>query len=136
MRLLMSVMSVMFCAVATGSCSDSVGPQAIVGLWDQDITTPGNVQDMFLSLNGSAVVGNGSWCGEALGCGSITIAGTAAGNRIHLVTTFDNGRVETFDGALRSSSSLVGTVTEGSSGSQTSSRQSFHRLVGDPPTAQ
>lgn len=32
--------------------------------------------------------------------------GMAAVNKIHLVTTFDSGRIETFDGTLVSSSSL------------------------------
>jgi hypothetical protein len=131
MRLVMSVISAVLCSAVASSCSDSVGPETIVGAWDQDATIPGNSLTMFLSLNGSAVIGNGGWCGEALGCGSLTVTGTAAGNKIHLVTTFDNGRVETFDGSLRSSSSLVGTVTEISS--QTPSQESFHRLVGDPP---
>jgi hypothetical protein len=132
MRLVMSVMSVFLVAVAANGCSDSIGPESIVGLWVEDNSPPGNSLDMSLSLNGSAISGQGSWCGEALGCGLTTVTGTATRNRIHLVTTLDNGEIQTFDGTLTSPNSFAGTETETSAGGTSFSvAQSFHR-GGDP----
>ena len=86
-------------------------------------------------VNGSDISGFGSWRGEALGCGITTETGTVSGNGIHIVTTFDNGRVETFDGGLLSANSLVGTETEALVDGQTqiSAPQSFTRVIRDPP---
>lgn len=137
MRLLMSVTSVFMLAVVANGCSDSIGPESIVGLWDEDSSPPGNSLSMFLSLNGSAVSGQGSWCGEALGCGSTSTTGTATGDKIHLVTTFDNGRIESFDGTLTSTNSLAGSVRDISDPQiELPHAQSFHRVQGDPPRTQ
>jgi hypothetical protein len=120
-------------AVAANGCSDSISPQSIVGIWVEDGSPPGNSLEITLALNASAISGMGSWCGEALGCGVTTVTGTATGNRFHLVTTFDNGRVETFDGSLVSSNSLVGTETETTTdGTHLSGDQSFTRIIRDP----
>ena len=137
MRLAMSVMSVFLVAVVANGCSDSISPQSVVGLWVEDNSPPGNSLDISLALNGSAISGQGSWCGEALGCGLTTVTGTATGNRIHLVTTFDSGEVETFDGTLTSQNSLAGSVVGRSPGGQIQlpHAQSFHR-GGDPPRTQ
>jgi hypothetical protein len=134
----MSVMSVLLVAVVANSCSDSISPQSVVGLWVEDNSPPGNSLDMSLALNGSAISGQGSWCGEALGCGLTTVTGTATGNRIHLVTTFDSGEVQTFDGTLTSQNSLAGSVVGRSPGGQIQlpHAQSFHRMMGDPPRTQ
>jgi len=133
----MSVMSVFLVAVVANGCSDSISPQSVVGLWVEDNSPPGNSLDISLALNGSAISGQGSWCGEALGCGLTTVTGTATGNRIHLVTTFDSGEVETFDGTLTSQNSLAGSVVGRSPGGQIQlpHAQSFHR-GGDPPRTQ
>jgi hypothetical protein len=137
MRLLMSVASAMLLAVATNGCSDSIGPESIVGWWGLNGSLPGNSQDMFLALDGSTVSGTGIWCGEALGCGSTSVTGTASGNRIHLVTTFSNGRVQTFDGTLVSLNSLVGGATENPTPSTALLYSaSFRRLTEDPPRTQ
>jgi hypothetical protein len=137
MRLLMSVTSVFVLAVGAIGCSDSVGPGSIVGLWDENSSPAGNSLEILLALNGSAVSGQGSWCGEALGCGSTSTTGTAMGNKIHLVTTFDNGRVETFDGTLTSTNSLAGSVRDISDPQiELPHAQSFHRVANDPPRTQ
>ena len=137
MRLLMSVTSVFMLAVVANGCSDSIGPESIVGLWDENSSPAGNSFSMSLALNGSTVSGQGSWCGEALGCGSTSTTGTAMGNKIHLVTTFDNGRVETFDGTLTSTNSLSGSVRDISDPQiELPHAQSFHRMAGDPPRTQ
>jgi|GEM_PF-1539253 hypothetical protein len=133
MRLLMSVTSVVFLAVTVNGCSDSISPESIVGIWVEDGSPPGNSLEIMLALNASAISGRGSWCGEALGCGLTTVIGTATGNGFHLVTTFDNGRIETFDGSLVSSSSLAGTETETfSDGTHVSRDQFFTRVIRDP----
>jgi hypothetical protein len=138
MRLLMSVTSALVLAVVANGCSDSISPQSIVGLWEMDSSPAGNSLDMSLALNGSTVSGQGSWCGEALGCGSTSVTGTAMGNSFHLVTTEDNGVVQTFDGSLTSTNSLAGSVRESSGDGQIQlpHAQSFHRLAGDPPRTQ
>lgn len=138
MRLLMSIASALLVGIVANGCSDSISPGSIVGNWVEDGSPPGNFLGITLALNASAISGTGSWCGEALGCGLTTVTGTATGNRFHLVTTFDSGRVETFDGTLVSSNSLVGIETETPLGSQTqvSAAQSFSRFIGDLPATQ
>jgi hypothetical protein len=136
MRLLMSIASMLLLGVVANGCSDSVGPESIVGLWDMTGNLPGNSRDMVLALNGSTVSGQGSWCGEALGCGTTTVTGTATGDKIHLVTTFDDGRVEKFDGRLTSTNSLVGRALSTAPPEVLSSPQSFRRLTEDPIRAE
>jgi len=137
MRLLMSIASVLVLGVATNGCSDSIGPESIVGLWAQDNMVPGSGFEMSLALDGSAISGPGTWCGEALGCGSTSTTGVATGNKIHLITTFDDGRVEMFDGTLISSNSLVGSMSSPSPIQiDPPHPQSFHRAPNDPPRTQ
>jgi hypothetical protein len=136
MRLLMSIASMLLVGVVANGCSDSVGPESIMGLWDMTGNLPGNSRDMVLALNGSTVSGQGSWCGEALGCGTTTVTGTATGDKIHLVTTFDDGRVEKFDGRLTSTNSLVGRALSTAPPEVLSSPQSFRRLTEDPIRAE
>jgi hypothetical protein len=137
MRLLMSIASVLLLGVAASGCSDSIGPESIVGLWAQDNMVPGSGLEISLTLDGSAVSGPGTWCGEALGCGSTSTTGAATGNKIHLITTFDDGRVEMFDGTLTSSNTLVGSMrTTSSVQIELPHPQSFHRLADDPPRTQ
>jgi hypothetical protein len=133
MRLLMSIASVLVLGVAANGCSDSIGPESIVGLWAQDNTVPGSGLEISLALDGSAVSGPGTWCGELLGCGSTSTTGVATGNKVHLITTFDDGRVEVFDGTLTSSNSLVGSMRSASSIQiELPHAQSFHRAPNDP----
>jgi hypothetical protein len=136
MRPLMSIASMLLVGVVANGCSDSVGPESIMGLWDMTGNLPGNSRDMVLALNGSTVSGQGSWCGEALGCGTTTVTGTATGDKIHLVTTFDDGRVEKFDGRLTSTNSLVGRALSTAPPEVLSSPQSFRRLTEDPIRAE
>jgi hypothetical protein len=136
MCLLMSIASMLLVGVVANGCSDSVGPESIVGLWDMTGNLPGNSRDMVLALNGSTVSGQGSWCGEALGCGTTTVTGTATGDKIHLVTTFDDGRVDKFDGRLTSTNSLVGRALSTAPPEVLSSPQSFRRLTQDPIRAE
>jgi hypothetical protein len=137
MRLLMSIASVLVLGVAANGCSDSIGPESIVGLWAQDNMVPGSGLEISLALDGSAISGPGTWCGEALGCGSTSTTGVAIGNKIHLITTFDDGRVEVFDGTLTSSNSLVGSMSTASSVQiELPHAQSFHRAPNDPPRTQ
>jgi hypothetical protein len=136
MRLVMSIASMFLVGGIANACSDSVGPESIVGLWDLTGSLPGNSQEMLLALDGSTVSGHGNWCGEALRCGTTTVSGTATGNKIHLVTTFDDGRLVSFDGRLISANSLIGRAVSTSPPDVLSSPQSFRRQMGDPPTAQ
>jgi hypothetical protein len=136
MRLVMSIASSLLLGVVANACSDPVGPESIVGLWDMTATVPGNARDMTLALDGSTITGHGNWCGEALRCGTTSVTGTATGDRIHLITTFDDGRVEKFDGKLTSANALVGRALSTAPPEVLSAPQSFRRLVEDPPTIQ
>lgn len=135
MRQVMSVMSALLFAVAAAGCSDSIGPTSIAGTWSH-VTVPGSSLQMTLSLDGSTVSGPGIWCGEALGCGTTSVTGTAAGNKVHLVTTFDTGRIETFDGTFKSSNSLEGSALDSTPGGlpQLPFAQTYQRIF-DPPIA-
>jgi len=124
------VMSVLVLAVAASGCSSSVDPQLIDGMWSQDFVVAGSGQDMTLSVSGSNVSGTGSWCGEAIGCATTTVTGTIIENRVHLVTAFSNGTVQTFDGHLVSANSLTGSTVEHSPGGtlRLPYAQNFHRV--------
>lgn len=125
-------MSVLFLGLAVTGCSDSFGPGTIDGMWSH-VTLPGSSLNMVLTRSGSTVSGPGSWCGEALGCGTTTVTGTVSGKKVHLVTTFDTGRVETFDGAFTSVDSLAGSAIDQTPGGppQLPFALSYHR-IGDP----
>jgi hypothetical protein len=88
---------------------------------------------MVLTRSGSTVSGPGNWCGEALGCGTTTVTGTVFENRVHLVTTFDTGQIETFDGAFRTINSLEGSAIDHTPGGppQLPHAMSYHR-IGNP----
>ena len=125
-------MSVLFLGLATVGCSDAFGPDTIDGNWSH-VTVPGSSVNMFLTRSGSTVSGPGTWCGEALGCGTTTVTGTVSGNKVHLITTFDTGQIETFDGAFKSVNSLEGSAIDHSPGGppQLPFPQSYHR-ISDP----
>lgn len=127
------VMSVLVLAVAASGCSSSVDPQLIDGVWSQDFVVAGGGQDMTLSVSGSNVSGTGSWCGEAIGCATTTVTGTIIDDRVHLITTFSSGTVQTFDGHLVSVNSLTGSTVEHSPSGmpQLPYAQSFHRAKND-----
>jgi hypothetical protein len=88
---------------------------------------------MSLVLHEATVTGPGNWC-ENLVCGTTSVTGTVTGNTVHIVTTFDTGRIETFDGALESANAIVGSETEISPGGQTQLpvAQTFQRIMVDP----
>lgn len=103
--------SVLFLALATVGCSDSLGPGTIDGMW-LHVTVPGSSLNMILTRTGSSVSGTGTWFGEALGSGTTSVTGTVTGNKVHLVTTFDIGMIETFDGAFKSVNTLEGSAID------------------------
>lgn len=103
--------SVLFLALVTVGCSDSLGPGTIDGMW-LHVTVPGSSLNMILTRTGSSVSGTGTWFGEALGSGTTSVTGTVTGNKVHLVTTFDIGMIETFDGAFKSVNTLEGSAID------------------------
>jgi hypothetical protein len=105
------VMSVLFLGLALVGCSDSLGPATIDGSWSH-VSVPGSSLNMILTGTGSSVSGTGTWFGEALGSGTTSVTGTVTGNKVHLVTTFDTGMIETFDGAFTSVNSLEGSAID------------------------
>lgn len=132
MRLAMSAMSVLLLGTAVG-CSDSLGPVSIDGLWVHT-TVPGTSVNMILTRSGSSVSGTGTWFGEALGSGTTSVTGMVIGNRVQLVTTFDTGQVETFDGGFTSVNSLDGSAVDSIPGQppQLPFALTYHR-ISDPP---
>jgi hypothetical protein len=124
--------SVLFLALAAVGCSDSLGPGTIDGMWSH-VSVPGSSLNMIVTVTGSSVSGTGTWFGEALGSGTTSVTGTVTGNKVHLVTTFDTGMIETFDGAFTSVNSLEGSAIDHTPGGppQLPFAQSYHR-TSDP----
>ncbi|HEX9084601.1 MAG TPA: hypothetical protein VF836_07665 [Gemmatimonadaceae bacterium] len=134
----MSVTSLLLLALAANGCSDSSGPQStetqwVVGEWSAFTSPPDKFLGMSLVLHGTTVTGPGNWC-DNLVCGTTSVTGTVAGNTVHMVTTFDTGQIETFDGTLESTNTIVGSETEVSAGGQTQLpvAQTFQRIMVDP----
>jgi hypothetical protein len=71
---------------------------------------PENSSAMTLTTSGSSISGSGTWCGEALGCGALTVTGKAIGGTILLDIVYSNGRIEHFDGRIRGLTTLEGSV--------------------------
>ncbi|MGH7651176.1 MAG: hypothetical protein ACREMS_04975 [Gemmatimonadaceae bacterium] len=116
MRSAMLVM--LLVAVAAGCSSDTLGPKQIDGIWLEDIFTPGSSLDMNLVSSGSTISGDGTWCGEALGCGTVAVTGTVNGNAVHLDLTLTEQTpqtgptvVEHFDGTVTLVNTLDGTLS-------------------------
>ena len=89
-------------------CSSSTAPARIDGPWFEVFNVGGFSTDMNLRTDGSVVSGSGTWCGEVLPCGSLTVRGTAIGNLVHLELVFSNGTTQVFDGRVVDDLSLVG----------------------------
>jgi hypothetical protein len=104
-------MSVLLLVVFGSACSDSIMGGNVVGKWSQTEQFPGNSLTLNLVQNGSTVSGDGNWCGEALGCGTVTVTGTASGSTVHLDINFDSGSIEHFDGQLRTFRLLEGSIS-------------------------
>jgi hypothetical protein len=102
----------MLLLVAMGGCTSLTEPGLIAGSWSEDFTVAGSGLDMLLSVNGSIISGTGHWSGEALGSGTTVVAGTLSSGVVTLVTTYDNGTIENFSGALHSSDALSGIVSD------------------------
>jgi hypothetical protein len=115
-----SVLSVLLLAAALNGCSDTLFPRdSIAGLWTRDVSVPGNSEQLNLSIDGSTVLGTGSFCGEAAPCGSLAVVGTISGNRVHLDITMTpvtppTGPIVTthFDGRLTSETVLSGSFAD------------------------
>jgi len=125
-------MSVLLLGLVTVGCSDAFGPDTIDGNWSH-VSVPGSSLNMLLTGSGSSVSGTGTWFGEALGSGTTSVTGTVTGNKVHLVTTFDTGKIETFDGAFKSVDSLEGSAVDRTPGAspQLPFAMSYHR-ISDP----
>lgn len=107
--------------VAASACgSDVTAPPiaALVGNWSRVDEIPGSSERWSLALSGNTISGTGTWSGEACCSGPLSIAGTIAGDSIHLdvtmVVTIGNptsDHHEHFDGALTSAAELRGIAT-------------------------
>ncbi len=105
-----SVLSVLLLVVVGSGCSDSMSGGNVAGNWQQAETVPGNSLSVNLIQRGAEVSGDGTWCGEALRCGTLTVSGTASATIVHLDITLDSGLIEHFEGRLRTFQSLEGSI--------------------------
>jgi hypothetical protein len=124
--------------VALGCGADTTSPARLDGVWLEDFTVPGSFLTLNLTSTGSSISGDGSWCGEALGCGTVAIAGSTNGNAVHLDLTLTQqtpqvgpGTVEHFDGRLTLVNSLDGTLSSDPPG-VSSAHVVFHHPPTDP----
>ena len=104
------VVSVLLLGVAVGACSSTLDPATLAGSWSKLELIPGNSVNMTLATSGMNISGSGNWCGEALGCGTLTVSGKAIGNAIHLDIVYNNGLIEHFDGQINPFSILDGSA--------------------------
>jgi hypothetical protein len=122
--------AVRLAAVATATAivaCDSTGPHrpvsstSIIGLWSEVPAAgapPGSFMEVGLGLNGTAIIGHGSWAGEAGPFGPVTATGTVVSDSVVLDLTFDYdprfagaaSRHAQFGGRMITGSSLVGTL--------------------------
>lgn len=134
-----SMMLVLLLAAVAGGCSsDTLGPKQIDGVWLEDIFTPGSSLSLNLVSDGSTISGDGNWCGEALGCGTVAVAGSVNGTAIHLDLTLTEqtpqtgpATVEHFDGTVTLVNTLDGTLSSDPPGS-TSQHVVFRHPASDP----
>jgi hypothetical protein len=106
------VMSVLFLGAILSGCSSSTGlSPTVVGKWSQVEHIPGNSVEITLTTSGSNVSGSGTWCGEAMGCGVVTVSGAVNGSVIHLDIAYSNGLIEHFDGRISVLGTLDGSAT-------------------------
>ncbi|HZE08992.1 MAG TPA: hypothetical protein VE110_09590 [Gemmatimonadaceae bacterium] len=131
-----SVLSVLLLVAVVGCSSDTLEPKQLDGVWVQDFFAPGSSLSLNLVSSGSTISGDGNWCGEALGCGTVAVTGTVNGKDIHLdlALTEQTPQVgptalEHFDGTL----TLVNTL-DGALSSDPSGVFSQHVVFRRPPT--
>jgi hypothetical protein len=108
-------------------------PETLQGRWSALDEVPGSGESWDLTVQGAAISGTGTWSGEACCAGTLSLAGTIAGDSIHLdltVATTSSASPrppfhKRFDGALTARNVLRGTVRydDGTSGVERLQRQ-------------
>ena len=108
-------------------------PETLQGRWAAVSGIPGSGESWDLTVQGSGITGAGTWSGEACCAGTLSLAGSIAGDSIHLDLTVVTTVSATprapyhkhFDGALTSRTVLQGTMRydDGSSGVERLQRQ-------------
>ena len=108
-------------------------PETLQGRWSALDEVPGSGESWDLTVQGAAISGTGTWSGEACCAGTLSLAGTIAGDSIHLdltVATTSSASPRPpfhkhFDGALTARNVLRGTVRydDGTSGVERLQRQ-------------
>src|SRR3982074_3153942 len=123
------VMSVLLLGAAVAACSGTLDPAMVAGNWSKLEAIPGNSVNLTLATSGSTISGTGNWCGEALGCGTLTVSGAVVGDAIHLDIGYSNGLIEHFEGHINAFSSLEGSERGEVSGQppQLPHAATFHR---------
>jgi hypothetical protein len=103
-------MSALLLGAAVAACSGTLDPAMVAGNWSKMEPIPENSVSMTLTTSGSRISGTGNWCGEALGCGTLTVSGMVTGDLIHLDFVYSNGVIEHFDGRVRAYAILEGSA--------------------------
>jgi hypothetical protein len=103
------VMSVLLLGATLAACSSTLDPAIVAGTWSKLEPIPGNSVNLMLATSGSTISGTGNWCGEALGCGALTVSGAVVGDVIHLDIVYSNGLIQHFDGRINAFSTLDGS---------------------------
>jgi hypothetical protein len=101
--------------------SDLLVPTAdrLQGTWAAMDEVPGSGEAWDLTVQGSEIMGTGSWSGEACCSGTISLGGTIVGDSIHIDLTFVKTNPppttqqfqEHFDGVLESATVLRGSIS-------------------------
>jgi hypothetical protein len=105
------------------TAGNAVAPDASAdasGQWSEVNAFPGSGTQFTLSVSGTAVTGAGTWSGEAICGGGVSVVGNARGDSLHLDLKFfrcapvsDTGvfSPEHLDAALTSRVDFVGIIT-------------------------
>jgi hypothetical protein len=113
-----SVSLVLSLALVMSGCSDTLSPLALAGRWSELFMAGGFNLNMTLVPIGKNLTGNGDFCVELGGCGTVKVIGAVSGDAVHIDISYqclagclsNQGFTQRFDGHLVSGNRLVGSV--------------------------
>jgi len=111
-----SVSLVLSLALVMSGCSDTLSPLALAGRWSELFMAGGFNLNMTLVPIGKNLTGNGDFCVELGGCGTVKVTGAVSGDAVHVDISYQSlnalmdGFTQRFDGHLVSGNRLVGSV--------------------------
>jgi hypothetical protein len=94
-------------ALLVSACASPVSPTPdLAGTWAENFSIPGASLILTLDPSGN---GRGTYSIEAGRSGVVQVTGTVVRSTATLVIQYDDGRIETFAGALADANHLVGS---------------------------